>query len=91
MAIINGIRIVEALKEAPMQTVIGIVVGFSIWVGLWIVSSEAVHADMYAKGKSFTELTRVHREESDRYHALVRDMHETLIRIDENVKVLKNK
>ena len=58
---------------------------------MWIVSAEAVHADMYAKGKSFIEITKHHQEESDMYHEMVREMHETLIRIDENVKHLKNK
>jgi len=90
MAIINGIRIVEAIKEAPMQTVMGIVVGFSIWVGMWIMSAEIVHASLVAEDRHHMAVTERDQEESDQYHALVREMHETLIRIDENVKHLKN-
>lgn len=77
---LDGIRLVEYLIQKPLQTVVGLLLAAVIWLGVLALQVDKVHAEIARDQK----VTEKYQEEQDSMYTL-------LIRIDENVKHLKNK
>jgi hypothetical protein len=76
---LNGIRIVESIIEKPLESLVGLILACVIALGVFAVNADKAHAKI-----------RIENSISNEYHAKQDSMFEMLIRIDENVKLLKH-
>jgi len=88
---LNSIKLLEALKESPMQTIVGVLVGSVLWLGAWTITSDSLHAAIQHQQELTDTSLRSMHSESKKYHALVDSMNVMVVRIDENVKHLKER
>ena len=76
----TGIDFVDALLGRPLQTLVGVLLGLSIYGVVWAGQANIVHAEV-EKQDGVIEAIESKQD----------TMFELLIRIDENVEILKGK
>ena len=75
----TGIRIVEAVVQKPLQALVGLLLTAIIALSVFAIQADKVHAEIIKD-----------QEVTDKYQTQQDEMYEMVIRIDENVKQLKD-
>lgn len=74
----NGIKLVDAVIDKPLQSIVGLIVAAVIYLFVLANQAQVAHAEI----NKDQEVTAKYQEQQD-------EMYEILIRVDENVKQLK--
>ena len=77
---LNGIRVVEEFLTRPLHALLGVMFAAVVYLGVVTVTAGKLHAEQ-AKDQEVTQ----------KYHDQVDEIYDMVIRIDENVKILKDK
>ena len=76
----NSFQLLEVLTKRPLEAVVAILLGATVWLAMFAMQAKVVHAEQ-DKDQEVTEKYQLQQD----------TMMELVIRIDENVKQLKDK